>query len=350
LDRASATPTPYYESAKELISLRAGAKKCLHPMPGNAQCGGAVIEAHSISRNAALTGIARDQKVYQLDTNPFTIKKAEGMPQLKLEYIRLATTFTGFCSPHDAALFRPIDQGGITPTREQAFLLHYRSLCRELYVKRPTLETNEQLRETDKGRPVQFQRMVQGLVDARNVAVNDALTQLEQDKATCDQALNAKDHSVLEGAYVRFRKTPSLACAGYTQPTSDFAGNEIQDISDMSKPFLNLSFTLLPDTTGGIAVFTWFKGADAVCRPFVQSFLALSDSRKSDALVQYVFDSFENFAAEPVWWEGLPEAARDELKFSSLNGTDMSFGLDGAALIPGATRYADWEVDSQGWL
>lgn len=149
---------------------------------------------------------------------------------------------------------------------------------------------------------------------------------------------------------MRFRKTPSLACAGYTQPTVDFAGNEIQDITDMSKLFLNLSFTLLPDTAGGIAVLSWLKNANAICRPFVQSFMALNDSRKSDALVQYVFDSFENFAAEPVWWEGLPEKAKDEVKLSSLNGTDLSFGLDGAALIPSSTRYADWEVDSAGWL
>lgn len=350
LGRASAAPTPYHESAKELLSLRAGAKKCLHPMPGNAQCGSPVIEAHSISRNGALTRIAREHKVYQLDTSPFTIRKAEGVPRLKLEYIRLATTFTGFCSPHDGTLFRPIDQGGITPTREQAFLLHYRSLCRELYVKRPTLDTNELLRDADRGRPVGFQQMVQGLVDARNIAVNDALTQLEQDKATCDQALHAKDYGILEGAYVRFLKTPSLACAGYTQPTFDFAGNEIQDITDMSKPFLNLSFTLLPDTTGGIAVFSWLTNADAICRSFVQSLLTVNDSRKSDALVQYVFDSFENFAAEPIWWEGLPEKAKDELKLSSLNGTDLSFGLDAAALIPSSTRYADWEVDSIGWF
>ena len=118
----------------------------------------------------------------------------------------------------------------------------------------------------------------------------------------------------------------------------------------MSKPCLNLSFTLLPDTTAGIAVFSWLKNADAICRPFVQSFMALNDSCKSDALVQYVFDSFENFAAEPVWWEGLPEKAQDELKLRSLNGTDLSLGLDGAALIPSSTRYADWVVDSVGWL
>lgn len=47
----------------------------------------------------------------------------------------------------------------------------------------------------------------------------------------------AGDFSVLQGAFVRFRKTPSVACAGYTQPTFDFGGSEIQNMDDMTTPF-----------------------------------------------------------------------------------------------------------------
>jgi hypothetical protein len=350
LDRESSAPVPYHESAKELVRIRMGEQKCLYPLLGNGQCSGTVIEAHSISRNAALTKIARDHKVYQMDLDPFRIAKAQGEPQLKLEYIKSATTFTGFCSAHDSNLFRPIDQGNMIPTREQALLLHYRSLCRELYVKQPTLKTNELLREADRGKSVEFQQMVQGLVTARKVSITDALGQLAQDKTACDQALGSADFSVLQGAFVRFRKTPSLACAGYTQPTFDFAGSEIQDMDDMTTPFLNLSFTLLPDVVGGIAVFSWLSNAEVVCRPFVQSFMAVNDDRKSDALVQYVFDSFENFAAEPMWWEGLAETAKNELKMNAMNGTDMALWYDAGSLVPSTSRYADWEVESTGWL
>jgi hypothetical protein len=309
-----------------------------------------VIEAHSISRNAALTKIARDRKVYQIELDPFRIAKAEGEPQLKLEYIKSATTFTGFCSTHDRKVFRPIDQGDVIPTREQALLLHYRSLCRELYVKRPTLKTNELLREADRGKSVEFQLIVQGLVTARKVAIKDALDQLAQDKTACDHALALGDFSVLQGAFVRFRKTPSLACAGYTQPTFDFAGSEIQDMDDMTTPFLHLSFSLLPDVVGGIAVFSWLPGADAICRTFVQSFMAVNDDRKSDALVQFVFDSCENFAAEPVWWESLSETAKNELKMNVMNGTDIALWYDTGSLVPSSSRYADWEVQSTGWF
>ena len=130
----------------------------------------------------------------------------------------------------------------------------------------------------------------------------------------------------------------------------DFAGTEVQDLTDMSKPCLNLSFTLLPNDSGGMAVLAWLPDADPVCRRFVQSFMNINADRKSDALVQYVYDSFENFAAEPQWWESLPSTAQDELKMRLLNWTELPIGVDSGTLIPGATRFADWDVETTGWL
>jgi hypothetical protein len=348
LDREGAAPVPYYESANELLRLRLGDQTCLYPATPN-PCTGKVIRAHSISKSTALAKMARGGEVYQLDTNPFAINRNQGRVELRRTKIASATTFTGFCSPHDNGLFDPIDKGNLTPTNEQVLLLHYRAMCRELYVKRPNVETNELLREMDRGKPPEFQAMVQGLVTARGLVIEESIQQLEADKVACDSAILSKEYGVLRGSYVRFRRLTSVACSGYAQPSFDFGGHKVQDVTDLTKSFLNLSFTLLPNESGGIAVFAWLKYADAVCRPFVQSFFSLPDARKSDALIQYTFDSFENFAAQPQWWEGLPEQAQADLKRRALNWTDMG-GIDGAALIPGNLRFADWEVDTFGWI
>jgi hypothetical protein len=308
-----------------------------------------VIRAQSISKSTALTKIARGGEVYQLEVNPFAIHRNQGRVALKPTKIASATTFTGFCSPHDNRLFDPIDKGNLSPTNEQVFLLHYRALCRELYVKRPNLETNKLLKEMDRGKPPDFQGVVQGLVAARGLVISESIQQLEADKAACDSVFLSKDYRVLRGGYVRFRRLTTVACSGYTQPCFDFAGHKVQDAQDLTKPFLNLSFTLLPNEDGGIAVFAWLKDADTVCRTFVQSFFNVSDIRKGDALIQYAFDSFENFAAQPQWWEDLPAPAQADLKTKSLNWTDMG-GIDGTTLIPGNLRFADWEVDNFGWI
>ena len=48
----------------------------------------------------------------------------------------LATTFEGFCSAHDAALFAPIDTRPFDPAdRQQLFLYAYRAVARELHTQ-----------------------------------------------------------------------------------------------------------------------------------------------------------------------------------------------------------------------
>jgi hypothetical protein len=348
LNRADQPPAKYHELASDLLDLREGERKCLYPLPSG-PCTSKVIKAHSISRSAALSKIARSGHVYQPDSNPFQLQKRSGRIAHRLVGIGEASTFTGFCSMHDAALFRPIDEGDLIPTKEQALLLHYRALCRELYVKRPTIETNELLREADTGKPLPIQHFVQRMVDARAEALAVAVRELESDKANCDKAILTQDYSGFAGCALRFRKTPTLACAGLTHPVYDFSGNTLQDLIDLDKPAFNISFTLLPTCGGGVLAMGWSAGGDHVCRPFASSLLSVADDRKSDAVVQLIFDSCENHVAQPDWWENLPTQLRLELEEMLLNWTDIRH-IDTKALVPGVSRYADWEFESATWL
>jgi hypothetical protein len=289
--------------------------------------------------------IARAGKVYQPNANPFEIAKASGKIRHTLAGINSATTFTGFCSPHDSELFRPIDDDNLVPTKEQCFLFHYRALCRELYVKRTTVPTNNLLRTVDRGKSPRIQQIVQGMVSARDSAIRDAIGRMEADKSTCDRAFLARDYGGVSGCVLAFRQVPTVACSGLTQPTYDFSGGTLQNIADMSKPLWNLSFTLLPNVAGGIAAIVWLQGADLVSRRFVSSLLGVPDDRKSDVLVQFVLDSFENHVIQPDWWEGLTEDLRAELEERALNWADIR-PINNRALVPGDRRFADWGFQS----
>jgi hypothetical protein len=286
--------------------------------------------------------------VYQPDINPFQIRKRAGIVSHTLVGVGEATTFTGFCSIHDADLFRPID-GNIIPTKQQSLLLHYRSLCRELYVKRPTIETNQLLRNADSGKPVAMQHYVQSLVAARDQALRLAVQELESDKSSCDKAILDQDYSDFVGCTIRFGKTPTLACAGFTNPVYDFSGRQLQDLLDLDKRIFNISFTLLPTDMGGILAFGWSASGDHVCRPFVSSLLSIPDDRKSDVMVQLIFDCCENHAIQPDWWDGLSEQIKSDLEHRFLNWADMN-PVDTAALIPDSNRYADWEFEGVIWV
>src|ERR1700740_1426347 len=130
-DRSTQSPYPYHELASGLMQARSGDKTCLYPL-SSGPCVQPVIKAHSISRSAALSKIARSGHVYQPDSNPFQLQKGGGAIQHRLRGINEATTFTGFCSQHDSSLFKSVDVGDLVLTHEQLFFLHYRALCRAL--------------------------------------------------------------------------------------------------------------------------------------------------------------------------------------------------------------------------
>jgi hypothetical protein len=294
--------------------------------------------------------IAKDGHVYQWNLDPFEIQKRDGTVQHTLVGINSATTFTGFCSKHDQQLFKPIDIGSLLPTKEQAFLLHYRALCRELYVKRPTLASNKALREADRDRPHEFQSMLQHLISGQEVSISTSLKELNDEKAICDAAILKRSYDGINALVIHFDQIPSIACSGHTQPIYDFAGNEIQNLADMATPLAKLSFTLLPSDSGGIGLITWLSNPDFICRRFADSLLSVPDDLKCSAIVQWVFDSFENHALEPLWWELLAEDKKDQLKLISLNWTPASAFIDSGSIVPTGTEFADWRLRSFAWL
>jgi hypothetical protein len=235
LGRAEQSPHPFHDFASKAVDFGRGDRTCLYPL-STGKCHRPTIRAHSISRRATLIKIARNGKVYQPNPNPFEIQRNAGGIRYRLVGVGDATTFTGFCSQHDSSLFRPIDIDNILPTLEQVGLLHYRAVSREIYVKRPTLLTNEFLRNADRGKPEPFQHFVQETIRTRTSAINAALRELELDKITCDEAVLGGGYSNFTSCVIRFNTVPTFACSGLTQPSYDCTGRLLQDLRDLEKP------------------------------------------------------------------------------------------------------------------
>lgn len=349
MNRVMEERTPYHELATDLKKTQIGERRCLYPLKGS-PCKEPVIKAHSISKVNALALIARDGHVYQPNADPFAIKNAHGEILHHLVGIQLATTFTGFCQVHDHQLFKPIDEANLQPTLDQVFLLHYRALCRELYVKRPTLISNRSLRRAGRGRSAEFEAYIHRMIDSREAAIATSILELESEKLICDAAIQMGDLRGSNALVLYFDATPTIACSGLTQPIYDFSGNELQDLANLRQPLSRLSFTLLPSSNGGMAVIAWQKHSDDVCRKFVTSFLNIRDDLKCSALVQWVFDSFENHAFEPLWWESLPQAERNELELIQTNWTDAAIFIDSASIVPTGRKFADWRYREAVWM
>ena len=103
-------------------------------------CCSDTIEAHSIQKNSALSSIAENGEVYAPSSVLSDLKKSGGRISFQRRKTKSFSTFRGFCSQHDNELFLAIDDHPLEPTAEQAFLYAYRSLCREIFVKKCATE------------------------------------------------------------------------------------------------------------------------------------------------------------------------------------------------------------------
>jgi hypothetical protein len=96
-------------------------------------CTAGAIRSHSIQNSRILDLLARNGHVKA----PASKIDRERGPVISFEDVgrNQATTFSGFCSEHDSAIFKPIEADAFQSTEpEHLFLVAYRAVARELLV------------------------------------------------------------------------------------------------------------------------------------------------------------------------------------------------------------------------
>ena len=261
----------------------------------------------------------------------------------RLEGVRVASTFTGFCGRHDTELFRPLETQEFGGTPEQCLLLAYRAVCRELYAKQGTLALADTLRELDRGRDSEVQREVQsrigGVLTGSSLAVQD-LTGL---KAAMEAYIFGRDFGSVHGHVILLDCVPEFMASAMLNPEYDFQGRRLQDLGPASDVDW-LSFSLIATDTGGAVVFTWL-GENRVAEQLVNSLDTVADADVGHAIVRFTFEMTENVYASPVWWEGLSADERSQLLRRMRTG-GVPF-REPTALLDDGLRLVRWPVNSR---
>lgn len=111
---------------------------CLHPDAPNG-CSSGMARSHTVQRNGGISAIAEDGHVLSGRDSRSNNFSPETGNDLSLVGVHSASTFRGFCAYHDNLTFRPSDTA-IAITAEVAFLLAYRALAYEVYMKMVALQ------------------------------------------------------------------------------------------------------------------------------------------------------------------------------------------------------------------
>jgi hypothetical protein len=320
------------------------AKTCLHPQADAATCRGGIVRAHTVRKSADLKAIARKSHVYQGCADFSLLDRTGGRIVPRLIGINEASTFLGFCHAHDSSTFAPLETQAFGPTDEQAFLLAYRPLVKELYLKNRQLETAHLGREADKGRPLYTQFSIQEFLRLHRTGVESAIFDLEHHKALFDADLLARDFNRIRYVAIHLDRVPDLMCSGETQPAYTFDGIKIQDLADVESVLQQMSFTLLANGSEGAAVFSWHAESDPTSSVLVNSLLALPESDIPAALVRFALTEFENVFLRPEWWESLPRTTQHTLENHINQNVGPFAEVDPRCLCENGVRPVNWTV------
>ena len=297
-------------------------KLCLHPEAPLA-CGGGLVHAHTIRKSGDLAKIAREGHVC-VPANSVGDLMKPNRPAMKLMGIAKATTFNGFCNKHDTGVFFPIEGMPLKICQEHAFLLAYRSLCRELYAKLDLVSSMPVHREINEAKRVPSQTYDREFLNLIGEAAAIGLADLQEHKRMYDSVLTSKDYNQMNYFCIVFDKIPSVMCSGGFIPEIDFEGNALYQISDwfdLSKRMDYCSASCLALDDGGAMMFCWL-GYSMPCERLIRSLRKSNWDRCPDRIINFIFEFFENIAVAPDWWDALATINAAKLIHRLQSGVD----------------------------
>ncbi|MCH8988994.1 MAG: SEC-C domain-containing protein [Chloroflexi bacterium] len=343
LGRNLEDPVPLSEVDKkfrEAFSQR----MCLVPNVMKNQCSGQIVKAHTVSRAACLSKIARYGHVYQIKVGLFGSDLPDGPAAYDLVGMNQASTFSGFCSHHDGTIFRIIDTEEFKATAEQCFLLAYRAVSYEVFTKISAMDLLSSSGDLDSGREVSEQVRIQNLFSWMQSGTSQGLTDINSHKAKFDEMLLEKDFAALRYYVINLQTPPDIMCASGYFPIYDFSGQQVQELGVPDKVPDVIFFSSIASESKGAVVFSWHKDSDKACMPFISSLDHLTDGELPHALVRWFFDTSENLYLSPDWFESLREPDQQSLIRRINVAGDPFKPFDSKSLLDDGVRAVKWAV------
>jgi hypothetical protein len=282
-------------------SLGVRVNRCLEP---SLICTKPAIRAHSVQNAAVMDLLHRNGHVKSLTPNR---RNADRFELIWSDIGRnLATTFEGFCSEHDAALFAPIDTRPFDPAdREQLFLYAYRAVARELH----------QLMEASVRTQSMYQQRIEAGIDNGNepelagmMAVEHMMTAHSTFvyKTWLDQALLGRDFKIVTHEIVRLApQAPAIAASVFF----DLDTRRYQD--DPPRIALNI-LPISRDET--FVIFSFTDGDAEPVREYIGDILRSSGEYLKYLISRLLLLHAENFVVAPALFDTWSQSKRDAIR------------------------------------
>ena len=219
--------------------------------------------------------------------------------------INKASTFRGFCSKHDSRTFEKAENVKHFD-KNVAFLLCYRALCFEAYMKMVAVKTLDFFRDAiDRGKSFEEQADAQDGLSRFIYTTRLGQFEHERLKAIWDGVLAGYGGPDFQWYAIQFEGTIPLVTSGAFFPERDFLGNTLQPITSPVGSLALLGFNILPIDGRTCAIFGWLDKKNQNLK-FIESLHKISSNLLASSIIQFAFDTSDNLFVRPSWWKGLP--------------------------------------------
>ncbi|WP_141047693.1 SEC-C domain-containing protein [Aliarcobacter cryaerophilus] len=296
-------------------------KKCMAPETFKNECTKSIIKAHTISKSSNLKQISKDGHVMHFKINIMDLDRNNGKFPIEKVGINKASVINAFCSKHDKELFSVIEDKEFIFTDEQVFMLAYRAISRELYLKYSSRESNKNMKEYDKGQVKEMQLLIQMFTNSMTANTHLAVRDLENIKIFYDKKLVEENFSSIKYYCILIDSVPEIMSAAGWLPELDFNNNKLLDLNDKNTMFNTLTVSTIGLKGGkGAVIFAWLDVIDSkACISFIKSLNEIPDDYKDSAILKWLFECNENIYWSEDWWNTIELDKQNELINSMMN-------------------------------
>jgi len=287
-------------------------RTCMCPPSMLSECSGSIVSAHTISRSASLNALAVDGHIYAYNVSLSSLHRSGGRIVPERMGVRKVSTFNGFCSYHDTKLFRVLDVVEDHTSPEFLGKMCFRSVSKELFLKRNLQDDEHDIRAAEMGRDVGFQQFIRLFMGAKNVGMQAAVKELEVVKSRFDEMIERGCYDDAVHVVAQLKGKVPVLVSSLFQPERTASGKKIQDISDLSVLAQNVLLTSFPVGENSCVALSFLKDAH-LAREFVESVVALGPNEMIGYFIGLAFEVAENLAISPDWWSALSETWRNTL-------------------------------------
>lgn len=311
------SPPPGPNIYKVAAAMREGARKssCHVPEAMKSHCSKGTINSHTVSRSGSLGAIQRNGHVYSYNLSMLAIQKNGGKLLPEETGWRTASTFPGFCGYHDKHVFEPLEDAPFTGSREQCFLIAYRSLAKEIYAKTSAAKQVD-LRRAYAG---QSADLMTG-VSAYNKGLKIALRDLKRHKNRYDKVLVGKNWQNVHGMLIEFDDIFPIQCTGGLFPITDINGTLVQKFDWNTPTPDTINMSSFAANGKSYFLICWLRDSHRTGSRFTAPFETVDKADLPSVIGTLILQITENCHFSPDWYDGLSEAGKEWCQKNSMSG------------------------------